>query len=59
MITLFGKTDNLQENDKFIKRQNLRPWKTNIVKYHHGSPWSKSVSYSELNISKLWHKWLS
>lgn len=38
---------NLQENEKFRKRQNPRPWKTNIVKYH-GLLRSKSVPNSEL-----------
>jgi len=39
---------NLQENEKFRKRQNPRPWKTNIVKYH-GLLRSKSVPNSELD----------
>ena len=38
----------LQENEKFRKRQNPRPWKTNIVKYH-GLLRSKSVPNSELD----------
>ena len=37
-----------QENEKFRKRQNPRPWKTNIVKYH-GLLRSKSVPNSELD----------
>lgn len=39
---------NFQENEKFRKRQNPRPWKTNIVKYH-GLLRSKSVPNSKLD----------
>ena len=39
---------NLQENERFRKRQNPRSWKTNIVKYH-GLLHSKSVPNIELD----------